>query len=945
MNCRHWSLPVVALAIAGGATLPVFAQTTGGVQGRILDAQKKPLPGATVRVTSPNLQGARIAVADATGSYRFVQLPPGQYVVMATREGHNPARSVITVGLDKTANVDLALAAIATATVEVTEKLTTVDITDTTIGSNFSAETFTTLPTSRDYADMALMTPGVTEDTAGYRIYGASGAENNFMVDGINTTNAEYGTQGKKIPIEFIQEFQVKTGGFDAEYGKATGGVINVITKSGGNAFTGDLFAYYEGNDLQTRNKNSNQGFIPAPQGYTTKDFGFDAGGYIVKDKLWYFVAYDRKDHTQDDKILIGSTAGSLAHQLETDNLYALKLTWQIDTTQKLIASLIGDPTTVTGETGDADHLAEGPQSSWAGIDKTGGTDFNLRYELTGTTWFANLQASRHAETHSVLPEAGGNTPQVTDFTASANGAVSGGFGDVRTEDFTRNNVTGSISKFLDNASGHHEVKVGFDVQDDTCNYTHSYTGGQEVSLYLDPNGNPYYVHAFLTTPDAVINPPAQTGGTGGVFYAPTTSVTSSPKYKGFAWYVQDKWTPTDRLNVNLGLRNDYLQVYDSAGVEQMNLANQLAPRLGITYDWKGKGQDKVYLSAGRFYEGMSMDMVIRSFSYERTANVYNYSPTSMVPDANWAAGTGGVAGATPLSGILGGNQEPVDPNIKGQYTNNLILGVETTVQNTYVLGTKFIRNYIGRCIEDGLGIVNNPEGNYYIFNPGQSSPFGVQEPKAVRDFRGLEVTAERKFADHYTWSLSYLWSKLDGNYEGAFQGSGGPNGMGQLDPNIDSDFDEPAFMVNNHGPLSGDRRNQLKGNGSYDWDCGVTLGLTATYMSGTPVTAMGMADQVQPFAYPGRYELFLAPRGAYGTTPATFQVNANLSYLMKLKHKQKLRIMLDLTNLLNAQTATALDQRYNFSGLDVGQTNPHFLQGAAFMLPFTARIGLRYSF
>jgi len=939
MNHRPWFLPVVALAIASGATLPVFAQTTGGVQGRVLDTQKKPLAGATVRIASPNLQGVRTAVTDASGSYRFVLLPPGRYTVTALREGRNPSRGEVSVGLDKTVTLDLALGAIASAVVEVTEKLTIVDTTNTTIGSSFSAETFTTLPTSRDYADMALMTPGVTEDAAGYRVYGSSGAENNFVVDGINTTNAEYGTQGKKIPIEFIQEFQVMTGGFDAEYGKATGGVINVITKSGGNEFTGDLFSYYEGNDLQASNRHSNQGFVPAPRGYTTKDYGFDAGGYLVKDKLWYFVAYDRKDHTQDDQIQVGSTAGALAHQQETDNLYALKLTWQISDSQKLIASLIGDPTTVNGETGDSNHLAIGPESSWAGVDKKGGTDFNLRYEVTGTSWFGNLQASRHSETHSVLPGPNGGGVQVTDDTAAGNGSVSGGFGDTRTEDFQRNNLTGSFSKFLTDAAGQHEVKVGFDVQDDTCNYVHSYTGGQEVQSY-----GSYYVHSYLTTPDAVINAPATVGGPGGVFYAPVASVTSKPEHKGLTWYIQDKWTPVANLNINVGLRDDYLKVIDSAGVVQMNLPNQLAPRLGITYDWKGKGQDKLYLSAGRFYEGMPMDLVIRSFSYERQASVYNYSPTAMTPDANWAAGTN-AANPTPLSSIVGGNYEPVDPNIKAQYTQELIMGAETTVQNTYVLGAKFIRNYVGRAIEDALGLVNNPNGDYMIMNPGISSPIGMGYPKATRDFRGLEVTAERKYLDHYTWRLSYLWSVLSGNYEGEFQGTGGANGTGQLDPNISSAFDEPAFLVNNHGNLSGDRRSQVKANGSYDWDCGLTLGLTATYMTGTPVTAMGNADLVQPFPYPGRYELFLAPRGAYGTTPATFQVNANLSYLVKLAHAQKLRIMLDITNLLNAQTATTLDQRYNFSGADVGQTNPNFLKAAGWMLPLTARLGVRYSF
>lgn len=946
MRRRLWKSSTLLFALSAGTAVGAYAQTTGAVQGRVLDSKRNPIRGAVVRISGVNLQGVRTAVSDDLGNYRFPILPPGRYSILGTKEGLNPAKGEFLLGLDKTVTYDLALTTISSATVEVVEKLATVDTTNATTGSNFSSESFLELPTTRDYASMALLTPGVTQDNSGFRIYGASGAENNWVVDGANTTNAEYGTQGKTIPIEFIQEFQVKTGGFEAEYGKATGGIINVITKSGGNEFTGDIFSYYEGNSLQATNQHKNQGFVPAPDGYTTKDYGFDVGGYLVKDKLWFFVAYDRQDHAQDDQIQVGSTAGSLAHQAQTYDLYAAKLTWRLSETQSLIGSVTGDPTTTTGETGDGNHPAIGPESSWAGVAKLGGADFNVRYEVTGDSWFGNLQVSQHKDSHSILPGPGGNGVQNTDWTNQ--GAVSGGFGDYKREDFTRDNYTGTISKFLDDwGGGHHELKAGFDVQTDTCDYLHGMTGGQEVAYYGATAGvAPYYVHTLLTTPGAIISAPPLAGAPGGIFTDVVPAVvTSSPKHKGFTWFIQDKYNPTPNLTISLGVRDDYTKVVDSGGIQEMNLVNQLAPRLGINYDWVGKGQDKVYLTAGRFFEGMPMDLVIRSFSYERTASVFNYDPLALVPDANWAAGT--APGGTPNSGIVGGNYEPVDPDIKGQYTDNLILGAETTVKNSYVLGVKFIRNYVGRAIEDALGLAasNASAGDYFIMNPGISSPGGQGYPKATRDYKGLEFTAERKLSDHYTWRLSYLWSELNGNYEGEYQGTGGPNGTGQLDPNISSAFDEPAFLVNNHGFLSGDRRSQLKGNGSYDWDNGVTLGVTANYMTGTPVTAMGMADQVTPFSYPNRYELFLAPRGAYGRTPSTFQVNANLTYVMKLAGTQKLRIMADITNLLNAQTATTLDQRFNFSGLDSGQTNPAFLKGAAWMQPLTVRVGVRYSF
>jgi hypothetical protein len=362
-----------------------------------------------------------------------------------------------------------------------------------------------------------------------------------------------------------------------------------------------------------------------------------------------------------------------------------------------------------------------------------------------------------------------------------------------------------------------------------------------------------------------------------------------------------------------------------------MSLKDQWSPRLGLIWDWAGRGQDKLYVSMSRFYEQVPMDLVIRSFSDESNPTILNFSPTSKTPDP--LAGT---------SSIVGSYIEPVDKDLKGQYSDEFILGAETTVATNYTIGAKYIRRYIGRAIEDSLD-VNSPLGDYFIMNPG-SSTTGKQVPRATRDYTGVELTAQKKFADHYTWQFSYLWSRLDGNYEGNYQGVGGADGSGQLDPNINSAYDEPDFLVNSWGRLSGDRTHQVKANGYYDWDSGFSLGATFTYATGTPVNRLGFADQVLPFPY-YRYELFLATRGSEGRTPNLARMDINLGYTFKVTPKQQVRLMLDVTNLLDSQTATALDQRYNFSGLDVGQTNPYFKAPTTFQAPRLVRFGVRFSF
>ena len=928
-------LRALSLFLVAGASL--MAQTTGGLQGRVMDAQRAPVGGAKVSLSGSNLQGTRSVMTESDGTFRFGLIPPGAYLITVTKDGLNTSKAEVRVGLDTTATADVAMSAIATASVDVVDTATVVDVSSAASGSNFTNETFQKLPIVRDYASIAQLAPGVTEEPglpnnqSGFKVYGSSAAENNYVVDGINTTGTEFGTQGKKIPVEFIQEFQIKTGGFEAEYGRALGGIVNVVTKSGGNEFSGDVFGYYTSDKLQSSNNHAGeQTFIPQPTAFNEKDFGFDVGGYVIKDKLWFFVAYDRALQSRDFKITTGSTAGQTAPVDTTRDLFAGKLTWKITENQNLIASFLGDPEKDLGAVKDA----IGPQSTWDGEQKFGGTDLSLRYEITGDWWFGELQTTRHKETNSTLPQAfNANQIQYVDNRTTpviGGGAESGGFGRFDDKTFTRDNITGSLT-FLFSGAGSHELKVGFDIQTDKADISRGYTGGQQVTIYDSNTANPtqyVYNHYFWTSPDYVLDTTTPSNS-----YLPSITFRSHPKHESKAYYAQDKWSVTPRLVLNLGVRYDTTDIKDQFGKTVISLKDQWSPRLGVIYDFRGNGQDKVYMSLARYYEQVPLDLVIRSFSSEINPSIYNYDPVSTTPAAGNAAGT---------SSVVGSYIEPVDPDLKGQYSDEFILGGETT-RGLYVFGAKYIRRYVGRVVEDALD-VNSSVGDYFIMNPGFSQT-GKEYPRAVRDYKGVELTAQRKFADHYTWQASYLWSKLDGNYEGAFQGIGGPLGNGQLDPNINSAFDEPAFLVNNHGPLSGDRRHQFKVNGYYEWSSGFSLGAAFRYMSGTPETRLGNADQVTPFPYSGRWELFLTPRGAEGTTPSIAQMDVNVAYDLHMGGKNRLRFMADIFNLFDSQKATQVDQRYNFSGADVGQTNPNYLHGLSFQSPRSIRLGIRYSF
>ena len=247
----------LALLIISSVAL---AQTTGTVVGVVTDDSGGPLPGVTVEARGPALQGTKVTVTGTDGAYRLTLLPPGSYVVSASLPQFGRAEHTLQVLLDRNVTADFRLRATAREEVVVSGEVPVVDPTSTTLGANIDQRIFQRLPTGRDYGSVVQTVPGVSTDVAepdSISVYGSSSAENAYLIDGVNTTNLEYGVEGKELNFEFIQEIEVKTGGYEAEYGRSTGGIINVITKSGGNEFHGDAFGYFNDESLQADTKAS----------------------------------------------------------------------------------------------------------------------------------------------------------------------------------------------------------------------------------------------------------------------------------------------------------------------------------------------------------------------------------------------------------------------------------------------------------------------------------------------------------------------------------------------------------------------------------------------------------------------------------------------------------------------------------------------------------------
>lgn len=934
MRRPSFSLTIAFLLIAPA----LFAQTTGSISGKITDTSGAALPGVTVETKSPALQGVRTAMSDSSGTYRFPVLPPGEYTVTFQMDQWTSApRKNVLVSLGKDTAVDVAMRPAASAEISVSAAAPVLDTSSTTLGSNLDSRAIATLPTGRNYASVVQVTPGVASDAnpsnpdqSTITVYGSSGAENSFFIDGVNTTNMEYGFQGKELNFEFISEVDVKTGGYEAEYGRSTGGIINVITKSGGNDFTGDLFGYHDSDSLQASRKTvvSTAG---TPKGFTRSDYGLDVGGYIMKDKLWFFGAYDRVDNSLDSGLPSGPSAGTIVTSKSRRNLGSAKLTYNVAPNQSLIATFLQDPRADTGAINDANHTLNGDPSTYLGRQDFGGRDYAVRYEGSlASNWVLGGQAARHQESNSVGPAtSAGDAIQFRD--AGNDFAQTGGFGLIQNKDFDRKHYGASALYLLKG----HELKGGIDYETEKAEVLKRMSGGQQVDVVAN-SVNPaktIYRHFYWTTPNATIA------------NAPVSALIASPEHKINTLYVQDHWSVNDRLVINGGLRWDRQRIIDASGVTQIDMKKDYAPRLGFVFDPQGAHRMKVFGSYGRFYEEIPMDLVIRSFSYERQPRIINYNPTSTTPDPNAERDLG------TSSAILGGFTEPSDPNIRNQYITEYIVGGERELQPNFSVGVKGIYRNYGRVVEDFLCA---DDGTYCIGNPGQgimkevftldySQTFPAPKPK--RTFKGIQLDATRRFSDNWQWMASYLFSKLDGNYDGEYA----PFTNVGADPNISAAYDYYDFFTNgkdlskitNHGPLSNDRRHQLKFSGVYFTPFQLSVGWSAYWRSGTPLTRYGYSD-----AY-GRYEFFLTSRGGEGRSPSNYDADVHVGYPIALRG-MKLNLLLDVFNVLNAQRPVLLDQRWGFEEADNDSptpVNPAYKKPVLRTPPMSARLGVRLSF
>ena len=1010
-----WAL---LLVVASFGLASAQETTSGSITGTVVDAQGAPVPGATVTITST--QGPKTFVTDSTGHFFAPYLTPGRHTVKVELSGFSPVEQK-NVDVRLGSRLDLGTLTLKVGgleeVVEVVGAASTIDTSSTTAGAVLDSDALKRLPVGRNFTDTLYLVPGVSTSGVGRSnpsVGGASGLENNYIVDGVNITNTGYGAVGSYsivfgslgagVTTDFIKETQVKTAGYEAEYGQSTGGVVNVVTQSGTNAFHGSVYGFmrpssFEGNwrQLETPRGTVNQ---TATQ---NSDLGITLGGPLMKDKLFFFGAfnpqYQRSTYiAPQNKNAAGAFTFPLAALGEVDRKrrilsYAGKLTWQMTSNHRVDISAFGDPS--HGDMGPqrAANLALSGQNpsnpqGFSELKKYGGHNQVIKYDgILSRSWLIEASFAHARNQIQEVPNVNENRFVDSRVTPSL---VLGGIGFYEQGNDGKNFQYQLKSTNIFNAAGNHQLRYGVQYEDIKYDNINQYTG----TPFTLPNGVQTKTGASGTIlPDPVF------GSIWRVTRARYVNVQKTTQHF-MDFFLQDTWQVGKRLTLRPGIRYEQQKLIgseepvichvddsgpgagDGTGAPApctMTWDNNWSPRLGATFDLFGNGKSKLFASYGRFYAKIPNDLAARALGTDAGVVRVDYLDSALtrpVPEGVLAAGQ------TRHFILAGVGASKINPDSKSTYSNEFMTGIELEVARNINLGARYIHRSMGQILEDfqpapivafDLGCPGADSVEYLIDNIGPNLPqfhcAGVPDARfetPVHKYDAVEVTAQRAFANNWSLLASYRWSKLQGNFEGFFR-----NDNGQSDPSITSLFDfptndpsytqigAPRFGYKGDvrylgctlgcGILPNDRTHQVKVYGNRQFGS-LNFGLGWNIGSGKPLTPLAANPN---YDSPG--EIPEAQRGSglqtvdgflkRSPTETTFDLHAD--YTVKFGER-RLTFLADAFNLFDRQEALDYD---NFTETSFQVVNPNEGQPTngggsrftSFQTPRQIRIGARF--
>ena len=1009
----------LAITLSG---IAVGQESTGEIQGTVKDQTGAVVPNVTITIKGMSIGFNRSVQTDEKGYYSARQLPPGTYSLSTEAASGFAAQTKdnIQVGIGTATTVDFeATTANVSAVVNVQDSGVMVDATETKAQDNISAREMEALPKGTGFSSLLRTTASVRPEpmSGQFTINGATGPENSFIIDGQETQNYKNGllNTNNDIPFQALSEIQVKTSGFEAEFGGATGGVINGVTRSGSNEFHGEFGMGFSTQELNARPRPvwsnqlisaGNPATAATGQGFEYFQQNRDGGtneyptallsGPIVKDKLWFFAIHSPRivntirttrfisgfgptqvptNITNAQLVALSASNVQTGRQKTTYHYSNIRLDAAPFNSLRLFSSFTWNPIVDKGNTLGGSYVIGSPGFTTLGGKDYQGADLaaqqggrqnsnNFRVEGIWTPTEKSVIDLRY--TRGFLNQKLGSygvatSPRIIcQLVPAASAAVAGcaqGFQSNRGNDLPlrdvslRTTIDANVS-YLFNAGGRHEFKGGYE-RSKIFNDVQSGGVSQGGRAYLYYGRNTFncanvYVQWQIqcgTYPLPTLPAGVSVVGTG-VNYQFEASGTATNLADTF--FFQDKWQPTSRLTLNLGLRMEQEQIpaFNANPIDlKFKFKDKLAPRLGAAYALTADGKTKISAFYGRFFDRLKFSLPQGSFggnfyhvsyfyitsdkpySYYSVPNLhgsYNFPAGGQCPIT--LAGLNGyvcdqdyrIASNTPDASAF--DHGAVDPNVKPYRQSEYTFEFQRELAQGTVFTSRFLYRNLDRAVEDA-GIFTAAGEAYVIGNPGEGlhaellNDLGYARlAKPVRKYKALQFEVDSRFIKNFNFNVNYTFSRLRGNYSGL----AGPDeltaaGGSRNDPNVLRDFDLPhvGFTASGQeaiGLLPLDRTHVFKASGTYSYDWmgsksnATDISFFTTAQSGNPKTTF--------------INIFFIPvpetqRGDLGRTPMFTQTDLSLTHRVRFGNDNRFAVAFDFNvlNVFNESNILAVNQ------------------------------------
>ncbi len=989
---------IIALAISMCfSSLALGQAVEGSVFGRSTNAR--------VKITLQNLENGSVRQIETNsdGSFTFSKVAPGRYKLISegvSRELDVAIGTGTEVRLDTVAQVEVKGSRLHSA----------IDVSSVESNVVFTQKEIQSMPIPRSATAVAMLAPGTVQGDAGLAnlpsFSGASIAENGYYINGMDVTNIRNFLSYASLPFDAIEQQQVKTGGYSAEYGRSLGGVIGISTKRGSNQWKGGAAMVWSpqglnGNSFNTYDKET----LDNPNGYylfgaynksNSTEVNVDVGGPLIRDKLFVWGMLVTSRNNSDS---FGKTSSSASESGRPNGV--VKIDYVPNGNHRFELTAITNHSETksfswfnpTGQNYVAQHLGD-PRISW---DKSLSNIYIGKYTgyLTDDLSVSLLTGATNAY-YGLTKGAGASRPYDPSCPA-----VTGPLTGQRQGCYAWPAVSTRDPKAVENFDKRRNTRLDFEYQWGK----HALRAGIDNQIFdsaaagrVNSSGGKSYSYAL--SKDGAVNGVPNTVAKGAEYVTVSDGFQSSGIYRvlNSATYLEDKWQVNKSLVAYGGLRWESFDNRNSDGVSFVNKKNLFAPRFGAAWDVNGDASFKIYGNAGRYFIPVASNTNIRGTRIEYSETRYytfaGKDATTAVPNGLKEIGMAQINGSERLP-----NPATVaDPNLKPMNQDELILGLQRALSPSLSYGVKYTKRRINAGMDDYCGTAPiakwAKEQGYTKFdwkslagcvlmNPGEDLTLMMDlngDGKLVRGtipakylgvakyerlYDALEFSLERPFDGKWMSGASYVWSKSRGSAEGYVQSN-----LNQGDAGITQDFDFGSFTDGAYGYLPNDRRHQLKLYGFYRYNENWVMGINSRLNSGRATSCLGYVPTTVP-DYLGASGTTSGGSGAYGSassyyclnkdgvselhqrgtgprTPWTSQLDLSLNYVKKFGD-QTLNIQFSLVNLFDSRTVQEWQERSDYSRgtskTPPGRFSQNYQNASVVQSPRYLRISARYEF